>query len=439
MHPSRLHPLHDRGAHPEDPGIAGDTLHAEGMEALLRARLRLGTGPVLAGVAATIVIDTGPGRAWTIRLGRDGALSAHRGAERRPDSHIRTDPATWLSILDGRESGIAAFLDGRLVVRGNLALSMHLDGIFRPGDRPWRFPRAGVVTAGGIRTTYLEAGAPDAPVVVALHGLGATNASLLPTIWELADDHRVIAPDLAGHGDSGKPVAPYDSRWFGRWLTTFCNALQLDEFVLLGNSLGGRIALEGGLQMPDRVRGLVLFTPSPAFRRLRQFVPLVRLLRPEMAMVPTPLSMPPAAVRSTIRWMFARPERLPDTWYDSAVDEFVRYFRGPRGRVAFFSCLRQIYLEDAFGTGGFWTRLPELAPPALFVWGDRDPLVPSSFARHVVDAVPHARSVVLPDCGHVPQFELPEQTHALVREFLDELPAIPPGRPAGELSVRRPS
>jgi pimeloyl-ACP methyl ester carboxylesterase len=387
------------------------------------------------------VIDTGPGGAWTIKLGRDGGLSAHRGADHRPDSHIRTDPDTWLAILDGRESGIAAFLEGRLVVRGNLALSMHLDGIFRAGDRPWRFPWAGVVTAGGIRTTYLEAGAPDAPAIVALHGLGATNASLLPTIWELAEDHRVIAPDLAGHGDSGKPLAAYDSQWFGRWLTTFCNALQLDEFVLLGNSLGGRIALEGGLQMPDRVRGLVLFTPSPAFRRLRQFVPFVRLLRPEMALAPMPLPfpMPSGAVRSTIRWMFARPERLPDTWYDAAVDEFLRYFRGPRGRIAFFSCLRQIYLEDAFGTGGFWTRLPELAPPALFVWGEHDPLVPSSFARHVVEAVPHARSVVLPDCGHVPQFELPEQTHALVREFLAELPATPAGRPPGELTVRRRS
>ena len=419
-----------------------DTTDLASMEALLRARLRLGAGPVLAGTAAEVVIETGPGSTWTISIGRDGALSANRGAVSRPDCHIRTDPETWLAILDGRESGVAAFLDGRLVARRNLALAMQLDGMFRAGDRSWRLPRAGVVTAGGIRTPYLEAGAPDAPAIVALHGLGATNASLLPTIWELATDYRVIAPDLPGHGDSDKPLAPYDSRWFGRWVTTFCNALQLDEFVLLGNSLGGRIALEGGLQMADRVRGLVLFTPSPAFRRLRQFVPLVRVLRPEVAALapmPLPVPMPPAAVRSTIRWMFARPERLPDSWYEAAADEFLRAFRSPRGRIAFFSCLRQIYLEDAFGTGGFWTRLPELAPPALFVWGDKDPLVPSSFARHVVTAVPHARSVVLPDCGHVPQFELPEQTHELVREFLAELPAIPAGRAPDELTIRRHS
>jgi pimeloyl-ACP methyl ester carboxylesterase len=61
------------------------------------------------------------------------------------------------------------------------------------------------------------------------------------------------------------------------------------------------------------------------------------------------------------------------------------------------------------------------------VWGDRDRLVPAGFARHVVDALPDTTSVVLPDCGHVPQFEHPELTMRLVREFLaaraDGLPA----------------
>ena len=85
--------------------------------------------------------------------------------------------------------------------------------------------------------------------------------------------------------------------------------------------------------------------------------------------------------------------------------------------MSFFSSAREIYLEEPHGDDGFWDRLPSLSRPAMFVWGDRDWLVPSRFARHVVNALPKARSVVLEDCGHVPQFELPERTHALIREF----------------------
>jgi pimeloyl-ACP methyl ester carboxylesterase len=79
---------------------------------------------------------------------------------------------------------------------------------------------------------------------------------------------------------------------------------------------------------------------------------------------------------------------------------------------------RQIYLEEAYGEAGFWDRLPTIRCPALFLWGDRDQLVPWRFGRHVTDALPHVRSLVLEDCGHVPQFEHPELTHRLVRDFL---------------------
>ncbi|MGZ3474265.1 MAG: alpha/beta fold hydrolase [Polyangiales bacterium] len=93
-------------------------------------------------------------------------------------------------------------------------------------------------------------------------------------------------------------------------------------------------------------------------------------------------------------------------------------FSSPRGRIGFFSAARQIYLEESHGERGFWDRLPKLRAPSLFVWGDKDWLVPKKFARHVVDAVPHATSVVLDDCGHVPQYETMERVNPLVRDFL---------------------
>ena len=75
-------------------------------------------------------------------------------------------------------------------------------------------------------------------------------------------------------------------------------------------------------------------------------------------------------------------------------------------------------LPGGAGETGFWDRLPSLQPPSLFVWGQQDRLVPAKFAPRVERALPAATSVVLPDCGHVPQFELPEKTNALIREFI---------------------
>jgi pimeloyl-ACP methyl ester carboxylesterase len=330
---------------------------------------------------------------------------------------IHGRPELLEGVIKGQVSGVEAFLRGDIRVRGNIAMALQVEGLFAAKRRSRRFPTPAITRAHGVETFYLEAGSASASrAVILLHGLGATNASMLPTLWDLAQDHRVLAPDLPGFGESGKPVRTYDFAFFGAWLRDFMDQAGVKKAVLVGNSLGGRVALEAGLTMPDRIDRMVLLCPSPAFMHSRQAVPLVKALRPEMALVPMLLGH--AQVVSFARSLFARPERLPDGWYDAFADEFLRVFRSPRGRVAFFSTARQIYLEPARGEGGFWDRLPGLRVPSLFVWGERDWLVPARFEKHVSQALPRSRSVVLEDCGHVPQYEFPEQTNALVRDFL---------------------
>jgi pimeloyl-ACP methyl ester carboxylesterase len=204
------------------------------------------------------------------------------------------------------------------------------------------------------------------------------------------------------------------------------DSMQVESAILVGNSMGGRIAIETALITPHRVDKLVLFAPSMAFRKRRQAVPLVRLSMPGAAVMP--FLLPGIHVRHALKLLFASPDRLHASWFDAAVDEFLRIFRAPRARVAFFAAARQIYLERPFGPHGFWERLEELTVPALFVWGERDRLVPASFARHVERAVPHARSVLVEDCGHFPQIEHPDLTHRLVREFFAQGCAGPPRR-----------
>jgi pimeloyl-ACP methyl ester carboxylesterase len=360
--------------------------------------------------------DAGPGGVWTIHF-RGGEVTLERGKSGKPTATLRTDPATLIGILEGQIHGVEAFLDGRLVVRGNLVLPLELDDLLHPRQRDIRSPRCRRIQAGGVETFYLEAGPPDAPPVVMVHGLGATSASFLPMLWDLARDHHVFAVDLPGFGESEKPVRRLHAAYYARFLTAFLDAVKVPRAHLIGNSMGGRVALEVALRSPARVNRMVLLMPSLAWRRFRAGVRVVRWLRPELGVTPIPL-LHPLVIRF-IHTMFAHPERVAASAMSGAADEFLRYFATPRGRIALFSAAREIYLEGPHGRRGFWSRLSTLSVPALFVFGEKDLLVPHRFRRYVQRAVPQSDFAFLEDCGHVPQFELPEQTNRLTRDYLD--------------------
>jgi pimeloyl-ACP methyl ester carboxylesterase len=99
------------------------------------------------------------------------------------------------------------------------------------------------------------------------------------------------------------------------------------------------------------------------------------------------------------------------------VDEFRRIYATAGARYAFLSSARNIYLEPPFGEHGFYPRLSKLTVPAMFIWADRDTVVPSAFARHVARWLPSAEQVTLEMCGHVPQVERPEETSELLMSF----------------------
>lgn len=385
------------------------------LDALFNARVREGVSSALAEERGSVLFDAPPVGCWTIRLDR-GRIRLLRGRDSRARATISADPATLAAVLDGRLSGVEAYLHHGLTVRGDLAFALQIDSAFDVGERPSSHPVIKVTTALGVRSAYLEAGPPDAPPVLLLHGLGGTNASMLPLLPDLARDHRVIAPDFPGFGASAAPRWRYSAAELAAWLRAFQEVVDATPATIIGNSLGGRVAIEAALSRPAQVSRLILLCPSPAQLRLRQFVPFVRLLLPGSLLAPLPV--PHRGVVMAIRSILAEPDHLPDAWYHSAADEHIRVMKRYGHRRAFYSAMREIYLDTAYGEDGFWDRLPRLEVPALFIWGDRDWLVPSSFEEHVMRALPDATSVVLADCGHIPQFEHPELTTELIRDFL---------------------
>jgi len=347
-----------------------------------------------------------------------------------PDVVIGTDAATWLQMREGQISGLDAFRSRSLWARGNLDLAVAFEGFFmRPHGRP-PLLRIHEVKAGRARISTLTAG-DGIETVILIHGLGGTKTSFYETVSALTPQYTVHAIDLPGFGSSSKPLrAPYDAAWFARAVCRFMDAEGIERAHLVGNSLGGRVAIEVGLQTPERVRSLSMLCSSMAWRKRRHFVPIVRLLRPELAAIPHTFG--DVLVRQQFWSMFSRPERIHPSAADVAVEEFLRTYRSVNARVAFHSAARNIYLEEPRGPDGFWTRLETLEPPAMFVWGDEDPLVPLAFSRGVADALPTAKQVVLEQCGHVPQVEHPVDANALVHDFIGHASA-----PAVQRAARR--
>jgi pimeloyl-ACP methyl ester carboxylesterase len=374
--------------------------------------------PLLAGTNATLLFTAGGMANWTVEI-EDGRASARRGGPARPTTSVRASLPVLTEVVSGARSGVQAFLDGVLTVRGNLALALQLDGLFPAGTADDTRTITRTVRAGGLETFYLEAGPVNAQPVVLVHGLSATNASMLPLIPALSENYHVLAPDLPGHGGTEATNSSHAARFLGDWLLAFLRETCDRPAVLVGNSLGGRTALEAALNSPYEVRGLVLLCPAVAFRKLRQLVPFVRLVPDEIAALP--VRLPRRMAMRGLRGLFADQTRLPDAWYEAAIDEFSRVVTMRPNRLAIFSALRHIYLDEPFGESGFWNRLPSLKPPALFVWGDKDVLVPAGFARFVEAALPQGKSVVLEDCGHVPQFEHRDLTSVLTRDFISSL------------------
>ena len=364
------------------------------------------------------------GHTWEVRCTSRSARVRRGGTRRPPDVTLTTDSDTWMRLRRGEFSGVEAFQRRLLSVRGNLDHAIAFEGMFRLlGGRP---PLLQIhdIPVGRHRISTLTMG--HGPDVMLLHGLGGTRASLFETAAALSRTYRVHVPDLPGFGSSCKPaLGGYNARWFADIMLGLMDQLEIERAHVAGNSMGGRVAIELGLTRPERIRSLGLLCPAVAWLK-RGLHPIVRLMRPEFGLLPHAIRR---SMVATQFWrLFYDRDLMDPAVADLVVDEFQRIYHTAGARYALLASARNIYLEAPFGRHGFYRRLSDLEPAALFIWGSHDWLVPAAFSRHVRKSLPSAEQVIIDRCGHVPQVERPEETNALLADFFSRVERSEPRR-----------
>jgi pimeloyl-ACP methyl ester carboxylesterase len=234
--------------------------------------------------------------------------------------------------------------------------------------------------------------------VLALHPLALESSAFAGVAQALARDGlRTLAVDLPGFGQSPAPDAPLTPARLAAPVLELARSLERPP-LLVGMSLGGRVALEVALTEPRAVRGVVLVAPFLPWRRWRRAHELMRWLEPRWAE-----RLPLEKAWPLLKRVAESIERLPNLehdWLARASVRVVYYSSCPATRTAFLSAVREMTLDPPSGPQGLWTRLARLAVPATFLWAGRDALVPQRQADEVVAVLPRADRVEVPCSGH---------------------------------------
>jgi 2-hydroxymuconate-semialdehyde hydrolase/2-hydroxy-6-oxo-octa-2,4-dienoate hydrolase len=266
-------------------------------------------------------------------------------------------------------------------------------------------PKPRTIDAGGIKTSYLEAG--DGEPVVMLHGSGpgvSAMANWQHNIGALSQRFRVLAPDIVGFGATQRPDdIVYSLRTWTDHVWAFLDAHGIQKTAIVGNSLGGRIALQMATDLPDRITKMVLMGAPGVGMTLTEGLAALRTYQPSHN-----------AMRDLLRNYFAvDPAMITDdlvaTRYeasiaDGAYEAYRAMFFDPR------------HTGSELGITAEEVRA--IATPALLVHGREDKVVPMQVSVTMLGLLPHADLHVFSACGHWTQIERADEFSALVADYL---------------------
>ncbi|MFC3298430.1 2-hydroxy-6-oxo-6-phenylhexa-2,4-dienoate hydrolase [Arthrobacter agilis] len=280
----------------------------------------------------------------------------------------------------------------------------------------------GMLVVDGVRVRYRDTGARTRPPVLLIHGIGRSLEDWEGLYGRLATDHRVISVDLPGFGLSERTEGRYSMESMARFVIAALDTLgEHRPLHVVGNSLGGAVAMKISALEPARVRSLVLVNSAGFGKevtialRLLAIGPLGRRLMKDKSR---------KAAYRTERALFYDKKYVTEERLDHAqqvggnpvhddvllaVARHLGTFRGVRRRWR-TGLLRTVAAQHK---------------PTLVVWGDEDRVLPASHLDHARKVFPHAEFHLFERCGHMPQIEREEEFDALVRDFVGRVEAEP--------------
>lgn len=284
-------------------------------------------------------------------------------------------------------------------------------------------PRA--ITLDGDRIVYRTAG--EGPVLLLVHGLAGSSVTWRYVMPALARYFTVLAPDLLGQGQSDKPRGEYSLGAHVNTLRDLMDVLGHGRATVIGQSLGGGVAMQFAYQFPERCERLVLVDSGGLGREVTFYLRMLTVPGFEDVF---PLFCTPRlrdAGNRVASWF--RRAGVPSSPASQEIWRSYASLADADNRRAFFRSLRDVIDlgGQALSALGRLHHAGQL--PTLIVWGARDPFIPVSHAVTAHEAIPGSRLVIFEGVGHYPHCEAPERFIAVLLDFIESTkPARLPAR-----------
>jgi pimeloyl-ACP methyl ester carboxylesterase len=269
-------------------------------------------------------------------------------------------------------------------------------------------------TLHGQELSYLDSG--TGPAVLFIHGLLGSHRNWAHLVDALDTRHRVVAPDLIGHGASAKPMGDYSLGAHAATLRDLLDHLGIARVTLVGHSLGGGIAMQFCYLFPDRVERLVLVSSGGLGRSVSPLLRSATLPGADWVLALAAsgwVRNRAEAVGGTLRRLGVRPSAdLTEGWLGfSSLGE-------AETRRAFLATARSV-IDPGGQTVTAHDHLPmAITIPTLVVWGTQDRMIPAWHATTAQQAIAGSRVELFEGAGHFPHLEQPERFALLLGDFM---------------------